>query len=52
MVPTYLKASTGRSSASPSMMALNDFTVSSRLTKIPGMPVKASATWNGCEQKF
>ena len=35
----------------PSMISLKLRTVSSTLTYAPGMPVKLSATWKGCERK-
>src|SRR6185436_91470 len=51
MPPFMKKADSGNSSWSPSMTSRNERTVSSVETYCPGVPVNASATWNGCDWK-
>ena len=51
-MPPFMKnADSGSSSCSPSMTSRNERTVSSIETYVPGVPVNASATWNGCDRK-
>ena len=45
------KACSGRWSTSPSTTIRNERMVSSSGTDTPGMPVKVSATKNGCDKK-
>src|SRR5690606_16018802 len=51
MVPTKLKAASGYSSTSPSMIMLNPLMVSLRSTNTPLRPVNCSATWKGWDRK-
>src|SRR5262245_40528709 len=51
MPPTMKNAPSGTSSCRPSTISLNPRTVSPTGTYLPGRPVKASATWKGCERK-
>src|ERR1035438_7927756 len=45
------KACSGMASCLPSMISLKLRTVSATFTYAPEMPVKTSATWNGCDRK-
>src|SRR4051812_17481974 len=51
ILPLSRNADSGRSSCWPSRISLNERTVSAIDTYAPGVPVNASATWNGCDRK-